>query len=113
MVSTDKQNFTIVLDNQVRVVEKRPFIQAASLTARFPQNMTGFQPQVLAALVDGGLGSTTVLPPNGYNGEWPEGEHFRVNFVQNENSISSIYAQSGEFEIKASTSSSSTSGTKS
>jgi len=82
-VNTDKQNFTVVLDNQ---------------------NITGFSPQVLAALVDGDSGKTSLNPANG---GWPTGSGFRLNFVQDEDSLSTIYAQSEQFDIKESTSTSS------
>jgi len=74
-VSTDSLNFTVVLDNQ---------------------NITGFSPQVLAALVDGSLGNATMNPPSG---GWPTGTHFRVNLVRDTNSLSTMYAQSVEFSI--------------
>ena len=69
------------------------------------QNITGFTPQVLAALVDGTLERTSLNPPSG---GWPTGSHFRVNFVQDPNNLNTIYAQSGEFNISSSTSTSTT-----
>lgn len=74
-VGTDALNFTVVLDNQ---------------------SISGFSPQVLAALVDGTLGQATMNPPSG---GWPTGASFRVNFVRDTNSLSTIYAQSVQFNI--------------
>jgi hypothetical protein len=79
-VETDKRNFTVVLDNQ---------------------NITSFSPQILAALVDGTLGKTSLNPPSG---GWPTGSHFRLNFVQDPNNLNTIYAQSSEFTISPSSS---------
>jgi len=81
-VETDPLNFTIVLDNQ---------------------SIQGFQMQVLAALVDGTAGSTTV---NSHNGGWPTGSAFRVNFVKDNNNLNTILAQSNQFNITASSGSS-------
>jgi len=84
-VSTDSLNFTVVLDNQ---------------------SIQGFSRQVLAALVDGTLGKATMNPPSG---GWRTGDHFRINLVQDDNiNIDHIYAQSVEFSINTTTSSSST-----
>ncbi|KAH9927172.1 uncharacterized protein BXZ73DRAFT_102760 [Epithele typhae] len=77
MVSTDAANFTVLLVNQ----EVNP-----------PTS------QVLAALVDGSLGKTTVNPPSG---GWKAGTGFQVNLVKDTNSLTSIYAQSGVFTIAA------------
>jgi len=74
-VSTDPLNFTVVLDNQ---------------------SISGYTPQVLAALVDGTLGSTTLNPPSG---GWTTGTNFRINLVQDPNDLSTIYAQSVDFSI--------------
>ncbi|KAF9534736.1 hypothetical protein CPB83DRAFT_755542 [Crepidotus variabilis] len=87
-VSTDKQNFTVVLDNQ---------------------SISGFTPQVLAALVDGASGSTDLNPPNP---GWQDGSGYRINLVQDENNLSTIYAQSTQFDIKPSNGSSSTTSKK-
>ncbi|KAI1786654.1 hypothetical protein LXA43DRAFT_1032768 [Ganoderma leucocontextum] len=81
MVSTDPANFTIVLDNQ---------------------NVTPATSQVLDALVDGTLGNITVNPPSG---GWKAGKGFRVNFVKDSQDLNSILAQSPQFDITASTSS--------
>ncbi|OCH92162.1 hypothetical protein OBBRIDRAFT_470023 [Obba rivulosa] len=83
MVSTDPQNFTIVLSNQV----VSPPTQ-----------------QILAALVDGSLGQMTVNPPSG---GWQTGTGFRVNLVKDANDLDSILAQSDQFAITVASSSSS------
>jgi len=84
-VDTDPLNFTVVLDNQ---------------------NITGFERQVLAALVDGTLGFTEL---NSHNGGWPTGSNFRVNFVKDDDDLDAILAQSSQFDItEANTSSTST-----
>ncbi|KAG6812992.1 hypothetical protein H0H92_014923 [Tricholoma furcatifolium] len=62
--------------------------------------------QVLAAQVDGSLESTTVNPPSG---GWPEGQGFRVNLVKDVNDLNTILAQSSQFSIGLTTSSSSAS----
>lgn len=69
------------------------------------QNVTGFQDQVLAALVDGTLGKTSLNPQNG---GWPTGSHFRLNLVQDDRDLNAILAQSPEFSIVSSTNSSTT-----
>jgi len=81
-VDTDRLNFTAVLTNQ---------------------NVTGFDPQILAALVDGTLGKANMNPPSG---GWPTGSHFRVNLVQDATDLNAILAQSPEFDITPPTSSS-------
>ncbi|KAF5322684.1 hypothetical protein D9619_000663 [Psilocybe cf. subviscida] len=86
-VSTDPLNFTAVLDNQ---------------------QITGFEPQILAALVDGTSGSQQMNPPSG---GWPTGKNFRVNLVQDAQNLNAILAQSGFFSITPPTTSQSTSGT--
>ncbi|KAK0231010.1 hypothetical protein IW262DRAFT_449368 [Armillaria fumosa] len=83
-VDTDRSNFTIVLTNQDRSV--------LSLD------------QTLASLVDGSLGTQQVNPPAG---GWIVGGTYRVNFVQDSQSLNSILAQSSEFNITESSSSSS------
>jgi len=84
-VDSDRLNFTCVLTNQ---------------------NITGFNPQILAALVDGTLGKANMNPPSG---GWPTGSHFRVNLVQDATDTNTILAQSPEFDITPSTSSKSSS----
>jgi hypothetical protein len=86
-VGTDSLNFTVVLDNQ---------------------QIQGFQPQVLAALVDGTTGSQQMNPPSG---GWPSGKGFRVNLVKDAQSLTSIFAQSGIFSIVNPTTTASTTGT--
>ncbi|TRM61079.1 hypothetical protein BD626DRAFT_502639 [Schizophyllum amplum] len=90
-VNTDASNFTIVLTNEDRSV--------------MPDNN-----QVLAALVDSSLGQTSVGAPSG---GWPTGGTFRVNFVKSETDLTTIYAQSPEFNITEDTSSSSSSSSSS
>ncbi|OSC99009.1 hypothetical protein PYCCODRAFT_1480250 [Trametes coccinea BRFM310] len=86
-VSTDRANFTIVLDNQ----------------SVFPETK-----QVLAALVDTSLGKITVNPPSG---GWKAGSGFRVNLVQDAENLNSLLAQSDMFTISSSTSSTFSSAT--
>jgi len=81
-VSTDRQNFTLVLKNQDQSVR-----------------------QVLAALVDRDLGTLSVnAPATGF----PIGTDFQVNMVQDEMNLDAILAQSEIFTIKESPMSSST-----
>ncbi|KAI0824704.1 Ser-Thr-rich glycosyl-phosphatidyl-inositol-anchored membrane family-domain-containing protein [Trametes gibbosa] len=89
-VDTDPSNFTIVLVNQ----------------AHFPPTK-----QVLDALVDASLGKITVNPPSG---GWKAGTGFQVNLVKDAENTDTILAQSDQFTIVTSTSStfsSATSGT--
>ncbi|KAF8204806.1 GPI-anchored small secreted protein [Pholiota molesta] len=74
-VDTDRQNFTALLVNQ---------------------QIQGFNPQILAALVDGTLGTTKLNPPSG---GWPTGAGFRVNLVQDDTDLNTILAQSPTFNI--------------
>jgi hypothetical protein len=85
-VNTDALNFTAVLTNEDRNV--------------MPNNN-----QVLAALIDGTKGTTTVNPPSA---GWPTGDGFRVNFVQDASNLNTILAQSSQFSIKAANGSSTT-----
>jgi hypothetical protein len=58
-------------------------------------------PQVLAALVDGSLGNTTVNPPSA---GWPSpGTGYILNFVTEVTNLNAILAQSPPFEIELST----------
>ncbi|KAF9472950.1 hypothetical protein BDN70DRAFT_817933 [Pholiota conissans] len=82
-VDTDRKNFTALLVNQVR-----------------------FDPQILAALVDGTLGTTKLNPPSG---GWPTGAGFRVNLVQDDTDLNAILAQSQIFNISAPTTTTTTS----
>jgi hypothetical protein len=77
-VGTDPLNFTAVLVNQVNSPPSS---------------------QILAALVDGTLLKTAVSPPSG---GWPSGNGFQVNLVQDQNTLTSILAQSEKFNINAS-----------
>ncbi|KAI0650216.1 hypothetical protein C8Q79DRAFT_998108 [Trametes meyenii] len=86
-VDTDSANFTIVLVNQ----------------ASFPPTS-----QVLAALVDGSLGKTNVNPPSG---GWKAGTGFQVNLVKDAENLNTILAQSNQFSITTSTSSTFSSAT--
>jgi hypothetical protein len=85
-VDTDPSNFTVVLDNQV---------------------MSDFQPVVVAALVDGTVGSTTLSPPSA---GWPTGNGFRINFVKDTDDLNEILAQSDLFNITEATTSTTSSG---
>lgn len=66
--------------------------------------MSGFSSQILAALVDGTLGNTTLNPPSG---GWPTGSGFRVNLVANDTQLDTILAQSNTFNITDATASAS------
>ncbi|RDB22543.1 hypothetical protein Hypma_009988 [Hypsizygus marmoreus] len=88
-VDTDPENFTVVLTNEDRGI--------------LPTD------EFLAALVDGTKLTLQVNPPSG---GWPTGESFRVNFVRDAEHTDTILAQSSEFDIKESTSTTS-SGTSS
>ncbi|KAJ2916418.1 hypothetical protein MD484_g4015, partial [Candolleomyces efflorescens] len=80
-VATDRENFTVVLTNPS--------------TALMPA------PQVLAALVDGSLGNTTLNPPSA---GWPSpGTGYVLNIVAEATNLNSILAQSPPFEIELST----------
>lgn len=58
-------------------------------------------PQVLAALVEGSLGNTTVNPPSA---GWPSpGTGYVLNFVAEVTNLNAILAQSPPFEIELST----------
>jgi len=83
-VNTDAQNFTLLLINQ-------------------NQNVN----QELSALVDGTLGTLSVNPPST---GFPVGDSFRLNLVKSTEEQTTIYAQSPEFSIRPSNSSSSVSG---
>lgn len=62
----------------------------------FLQQISGFESQILAALVDGTTGSQQMNPPSG---GWPTGSGFRVNLVQDAQDLNTILAQSGTFSI--------------
>ncbi|TFY80048.1 hypothetical protein EWM64_g3969 [Hericium alpestre] len=79
-VNTDALNFTILLVNQD--------------TSILPSKS-----EVLSAFVDGSAGQLTVSPPSG---GFPIGTGFQVNLVQDPQHLTTIYAQSSQFEIKAS-----------
>jgi len=90
-VDTDPTNFTVVLKNS------DPSVLADE--------------QVLAAQVDGTLGNTTLNPPSG---GWPSpAGGYQVNLVQNTTELNTILAQSNDFNITESTSSSSSTGSAS
>jgi hypothetical protein len=88
-VETDSTNFTLLLTNQNR-------------------NVMPDDNAVLAALVDGTLGS---FPVNAPSTGFPVGDGFRLNLVKSTEERTTIYAQSPEFAIRPSntTSSSATS----
>lgn len=65
------------------------------------QKITGYEPQNLAALVDGTLGKASLNPPSG---GWPTGASFRLNLVQDDRNLNAILAQSPEFSILPSSS---------
>ena len=102
-VDTDPLNFTALLVNQVLVVSPLP----SPSFSFFTQQISGFSPQILAALVDGTLGKVNLNPPSG---GWTVGSGFRVNLVANDTQLNTILAQSPTFNITASTSTSSTTG---
>jgi len=81
-VVTDPQNFTMLLVNQN------------------PGILSGGQ-EILVALVNGSALTYTVPPPSG---GFPAGTGFQVNFVQDPTNLNTIYAQSGQFAITASSS---------
>jgi len=64
--------------------------------------------QILAALVDGTTGTFTVRSPNP---ALPVGNNFRVNLVKDSQSLTTIYAQSQEFAITQSSTTTSPSST--
>ncbi|KAH9938356.1 uncharacterized protein B0H18DRAFT_1112525 [Fomitopsis serialis] len=80
-VSTDNSNFSIVLNNQ----------------NTYPQYN-----EVLEALIQTSEGSVAVNPPSG---GWVAGTGYRVNFVKNSQDLSSLLAQSDDFTIEQSSSS--------
>ncbi|OBZ77085.1 hypothetical protein A0H81_03777 [Grifola frondosa] len=86
-VDTDPANFTIVLVNQ----QVNPAVQ-----------------QVLDALVDGSLGSVVVNPPSE---GWKAGSGYQVNLVKDTLDLNTILAQSGQFTIAVSSSSTFSSST--
>ncbi|KAG6811461.1 hypothetical protein H0H92_007284 [Tricholoma furcatifolium] len=69
-VDEDPLNFAVVLDNSIQ--------------------------QVLAARVDGSLGSTMLNAPRS---GWPMGQDFQVNLVKDVADLNTIYAQSSLFSI--------------
>jgi len=73
----DPVNFTVVLNN--------------GNAALLPNG-----PQVLAALVVGSLGNTSVNPPS--NG-WPTGEGFRVQLAASATELNTVIAESSVFAI--------------
>ena len=77
MVSTDRANFSVILTNEDRSVMEH-------------------NNQILAALVPGVDGEISLNPPST---GWPVGGTFRVNIVQDSESLNSILAQSTEFNI--------------
>ncbi|KDQ64310.1 hypothetical protein JAAARDRAFT_118210 [Jaapia argillacea MUCL 33604] len=81
-VSTDPTNFTALLTNQDRSI--------------LPTD------EVLVAFVDGTTGSVTVNAPSN---SFPIGSGFQVNLVQDTTHLSTIYAQSNQFNITQSTAS--------
>ncbi|KAF9028464.1 hypothetical protein BDZ89DRAFT_1066111 [Hymenopellis radicata] len=87
MVNTDAANFTVFLTNEDRSV--------------MPTNNLE-----LAALVVGSDGNTTLNPPSA---GWPKGGGFRVNLCRDPQSPTTILAQSDQFNITSSTSTSATS----
>lgn len=60
--------------------------------------MVGFQPEILAAVVDGSSLSTTVNPTGGL----APGSDYIVSFVKDVNDLDTILAQSGQFDITGS-----------
>lgn len=87
-VSTDATNFTALLTNQDRSI--------------LPTD------EVLVAYVDGTTGTVTVNAPSN---SFPVGGGFQVNLVQDTTHLSTIYAQSNQFNITQSTASVSSTST--
>jgi len=87
-VSTDPQNFTVVLVNK----------------SKFPNYS-----QVLSALVVGGDsgGSTQVNPPST---GWPTGDGYQINLAADAQDLNTLLAQSVDFSFHAPTANSSSSG---
>jgi hypothetical protein len=61
--------------------------------------------ETLIATVDGTLGTIAIPPPSG---GFPVGSGFQVNFVKDPQDLNTILAQSGQFTITQSNSTSST-----
>jgi len=80
MVTTDPQNFAMLLVNQNQGI------------------LPGGQ-ELLAAVVNGSLLTYTVSPPSG---GFPVGTGFQVNFVKDAQDTNTILAQSGQFAINQS-----------
>lgn len=97
-VSSDKSNFTIVLNNQVSLTLRT----SASHTHRLPQESYPEYNEVLESSVETSKDSVTVNPPSG---GWVAGAGYRINFVQDADSLNTIYAQSNDFTIEDSSSS--------
>jgi hypothetical protein len=70
--------------------------------------LNGYVTEVLQALVIGSAGFIQVNPPSG---GWVPAPDYRVDFVQDAADQSTIYAQSGDFNITGSSTTSSTSST--
>ena len=109
-VDTDAQNFTMVLVNQVgSSLHTASSLHPASFLG-VSQNqavLSGGQ-EILVALVNGSALTYTVPPPSA---GFPPGTGFQVNFVKDAQSLTTIYAQSGQFAITASSSTTSPSRT--
>lgn len=95
-VSTDPQNFTIVLVNKVCCVLFSSVPQLMHVQSVFPN-----YEQVLDALVDAGDngGTIQVNPPST---GWPQsGTGFQINLVADAQHLDTLLAQSGQFTIHA------------
>jgi hypothetical protein len=107
-VPNTSQDWTITGPNNLTWVGRNatdPLNFTAVLTNQDPSVMP-IDNQVLAALVDGDLGTIVANPPSG---GWPVGDGFRVNLVPDTDSLTTILAQSSVFKILNPSNSSTTS----
>ena len=104
-VSTDQTTFALVLVNQVRYLPlTRTFSTWAHLLV-FQDTTVQPTPIVLIATVDGSLDVITVSPPSG---GFQAGSNFRINFVNDTSHLTTILAQSDQFAITQSNTTSTT-----
>ena len=103
-VGTDAENFTMVLVNQVgsSLHTASSLHPASFLGVSQNQAVLSSGQEILVALVNGSALTYTVPPPSA---GFPPGSGFQVNFVKDAQSLTTIYAQSGQFSINSTTSS--------